>query len=255
MTDRHESRQALADKIRDEHLHGTGRSKFGFKILVVLIAVVAVGAMLWVQFAAPGSADDEVAAPQNSTEQFGFVHTSDAAANGDPVAVTIYEDYLCHSCKTFHDETAAYLAEQVAAGTVEVEYRPFAFLVNASSDEYTQRAANAAACVADLGGVDSFIVMQDLLLANQPAEGGAGLTDDQLTEFATQAGVDEAASCITERTFEGWVTQSLEGALAADVTSTPTIRVADVTILRSADGKQVMPGLEELQYAIEQVAK
>ncbi len=255
MSDRHESRQALADKIRDEHLHGTGRSKFGFKVLVVLVAVTAVAVMLWLQLAASGAADGDIAAPQNSTEQFGFLHTSDAAADGDPVSVTVYEDYLCPSCKIFHDETSAYLAEQVTAGTVEVEYRPFAFLVNASPDEYTQRAANAAACVADRGGVDEFIAMQDLLLANQPDEGAAGLTDDQLTEFAVQSGVDDAASCITDRTFESWVAQALDAAIDADVTSTPTIRVNDVTILRSADGKEVMPGLEEVQYAIEQLAE
>ncbi|GAA1316994.1 DsbA family protein [Leucobacter albus] len=255
MSDRHEGRQALADKIRDEHLHGSGRSKFVFKVLVALIAVVAAAAVLWLQFATSGTADSDVAAPQNSTEQFGFLHTSDAAAGRNPVTVTIYEDFLCPSCKVFHDETADYLAEQVTAGTIDVEYRPIAFLVNASPDEYTQRASNAAACVADLGGVGAFIAMHDLLLANQPEEGATGLTDDQLTEFAEQAGVADAVSCIADRTFESWAAQALDAAIDADVTSTPTIRVNDVTILRSADGKETMPGLEEVQYAIEQLAE
>lgn len=248
--DRSESRQALADRIREEHRHGTGRSKLGFKVLVVVIAVVAVAAALWVQFASPDDESDEATAPRNSTEGYGFVHSASEDAD-PPITVTIYEDFLCDSCQLFHEEAGEYLEAQVAAGAIAVEYRPISFLVNASTDEYSQRAANAAACVADLSGVEAFINMHDLLLDHQPEHGGAGLSDDELIDFAAQAGADDAASCITDRTFDDWVSQTLDAAIAEEVTSTPTIRVNGLTILRSVNGKEVMPGLEELQYAIE----
>lgn len=259
-----ESRQALADRIRRDHQRGTRKKGAGAKVLVTVLVVVACAALLWFQYLSSQRAADEIAVPRHATEDYGFLLTAASADGGDDAAdaeqpeglvpVVIYEDFLCPSCGLLHEQSGELLSSQVAGGLISLEYRPFAFLVNASPDEYSQRAANAAVCVADLAGVPAFVTMHGLLFEHQPAEGTAGPSDAELTAFAETAGAADAASCITERRFDAWVAESLQAAVAADVTSTPTIWVDGVSILKSTDGKQSMPGAEELQFAIEKAA-
>lgn len=243
------SRQALADKIRREHLHGKSKRGFTLKLFVIVIAACAAAALLWLQWQQRNS-DEEIATPRNATEQYGFVVSGGENADA-PVEVVIYEDFLCESCRVFHEDSAELLSSQVESGAISLEYRPFAFLTDASSNEYSQRAVNAAICVADSAGVESFVTMHDLLFEHQPAEGGPGPDDADLVAFAETAGASDVSDCITGRTFEAWAAQALDAAIAADVTSTPTVRVDGVTILRSTNGQESMPGPEELLYAIE----
>ena len=250
------SRQALADKIRREHLHGKSKRGFALKLFVIVIAVGAAVALLWFQWQQRNS-DEEIATPRNATEHYGFVLSDGAGDGGEDantaqlVEVVIYEDFLCESCRIFHEDSAELLSSQVESGAISLEYRPFAFLTDASSNEYSQRAVNAAICVADSAGVESFVTMHDLLFEHQPAEGGPGPDDAELVAFAETAGASDVSDCITDRTFEAWAAQALDAAIAADVTSTPTVRVDGVTILRSTNGQESMPGPEELLYAIE----
>jgi len=44
-----------------------------------------------------------------------------------------------------------------ASGEIAIEYRPYSFLLQQSTNEYSQRAWNAAACVNDKGGAKAFI--------------------------------------------------------------------------------------------------
>ena len=69
----------------------------------------------------------------------------------------------------------------VEDGKVKVEYRPIAFLDDASTTDYSSRALNALMVVLDESGQDAFEAYHRLLFENQPAEGTAGLTDDQLS--------------------------------------------------------------------------
>ena len=62
-----------------------------------------------------------------------------------------------------------------------------AFLDRASTTNYSSRALDAAAAVVDTAP-GSFQAFHDLLYANQPEEGSAGLTDAQLLDYAVQAG-------------------------------------------------------------------
>ena len=244
-------RQAMADRIRHEHLHGDPKRRLvGWVIALAVIAgAVALIAVILPLLPTPG--DDEAPEPANATEDYGFLLAPETDAAGEPIAVVLYEDFLCGSCRAFHDETGEFLTEQLEAGVISLEYRPIAFLLTASTDEYAQRAANAAVCVADEAGVEAYALMHDLLLEHQPEQGGAGLTDEQLTEFAAEAGATEAAECIEERTFEVWVGQALEASLAADVSVTPTVRVDGVNVVRLSDGQESIPGPEELEFAFD----
>ena len=110
-----------------------------------------------------------------------------------PVTVDLYEDFQCPNCKAFEAATGTTLAKLVADGTVQARYHGMAFLDTSANHDYSSRALNAAAVVVDAAGPTGFQKFHDLLYAHQPAEGGSGLTDEQLVEYAVQAGANAGA--------------------------------------------------------------
>src|SRR5204863_10129589 len=103
------------------------------------------------------------------------------------VVVDMYEDFQCPNCRDFEAADGATLKTWQQAGIVRLVYHPVAFLDQASSTHYSTRALDAAASVED-SSPDAFQAFHDLLYANQPAEGGAGLPDSTLARLAAQAG-------------------------------------------------------------------
>lgn len=220
-------------------------------MIVVVLALTAAVGLLWAQ-----SRDGaDAVAPQHASENYGFVLTPELAGGegdgGDAAELVLYEDFLCPSCTVLHEDSGAYLAEQVATAAITVEYRPMAFLSNSAGDEYSQRAANAAVCVADDAGVAAYVTMHDLLLEHQPASDGPGLSDAEIADYAAEAGAGDIDDCLAERTFGPWLDDALEASQAAGVSETPTLRVDGMTVVRSRDGEESMPGVEELRAVIE----
>ena len=116
------------------------------------------------------------------------------------------------------------LAKLVADGTVQAHYHGMAFLDTSANDQYSTRALNAAAVVVDAAGPDAFQTFHDLLFANQPAEGGAGLTDDQLVAVRRPGRRHRAARCehdIRDLTYGDWVKKATDQASKDGVTGTP----------------------------------
>ncbi len=143
------------------------------------------------------------------------------------MTVDLYEDFQCPNCKTFEDESGSTLAQLVADGTVQARYHGMAFLDTSANDDYSTRALNAAAVVVATAGPDAFQTFHDLLFANQPAEGGSGLTDDQLVAYADQAGASGGTveQDIRDLTYGDWVATATDQASKDGVTGTPTVFV------------------------------
>lgn len=201
--------------------------------LVVLVA----GSVL--VYRATSATGGDAAAPSGAT---GFGYQVPADAGADAVEVVVYEDFICPACQLFEQGAGAWLAEQRDAGEVVVDYRPVAFLDDASTTEYSTRAANAAACVADDAGLDAWVTMHDALFAEQPPEGGPGLDDARLAELAEESGADEAAAgCVEDGTYADWVAQGTDAASDDGVTGTPTVVV---------DGERVEPTQEAIEQAV-----
>lgn len=188
----------------------------------VAVIVVAVAAFVLVksQNKAKTVAAGGVA---GSTASYGFV-VGDTAA---PASLVVYEDFQCPACKSFEDLDGSTVDKYVADGKLKVEYRPIAFLNGQSSTEYSTRSLNAAACVTDNTDTTTFKKFHDLLYANQPAEGSAGLTDDQLITYAKQAGATSPAvgTCIKDQTFKDWASSATDAASRAGVSATPTAQL------------------------------
>lgn len=162
--------------------------------------------------------------------------SSELTGDPDVVDIVLYVDYLCPECSIFEDANADQIETWVAAGAATVEVHPVAFLDRMSlGSQYSTRAANAAACVANYSP-DSFFDFHRALFDNQPEAGTTGHDDEALVELVEKSGVTGVMSveqCITEVRFKKWVNaataRAFEGPLPNSdleaVTRTPTIIV------------------------------
>jgi protein-disulfide isomerase len=192
-------------------------------VVAAVLLVVAVVVVIAVQTSRT-STSASAAVPPNTVDGGTVVVVGSADA---PVTVDLYEDFQCPNCKAFEDESGATIAGLVADGTVQVRYHGMAFLDTSANDRYSTRALDAAAVVVDSAGTQAFQAFHDLLFANQPAEGGSGLTDDQLVQYATQAGATGTTvqQGIRDLTYGDWVKKATDQASQNGVTSTPTVFV------------------------------
>lgn len=152
------------------------------------------------------------------------------------IDVKIYVDYLCPNCGSFFQKDGDQLRAFVDSGAATVEVHPLAVLTTKSAgSQYSLRAANAAACVAEFSP-DHFYDFNQALFQKQPKEGRPGLTDAQLVSRAERSKVThlrDVRACVREGRFRGWVQAStaralsgpLPGASLPDITQTPTILV------------------------------
>jgi protein-disulfide isomerase len=212
--------------------------------VVAAVVVVAVVAVIVVQSARTSSSPD-AAVPANTVDGATAFAVGPADA---PVTVDVYEDFLCPACRQFEATTGDTLAALAADGTAQVRYHPIAILDRASTDDYSTRALNAAAVVGDAAGTEAFLAFHDALFAEQPAEGGPGLTDERLGELAAEAGASGAdvEEAITGLAYEDWTREVTDAASRAGVTGTPTVLV-DGAILQDRTPAGLRAAVEAAQ--------
>jgi protein-disulfide isomerase len=150
------------------------------------------------------------------------------AEAGKPVKVVAYIDFICPACKQFETAYGETLTKLRDEGKISLEYRPLGFLDLQSTTNYSSRAANAAACVVNTSP-DKYAAFADLLFERQPAEGGAGISDDELKKMATEVGAASIDSCVEEKTFRPYVKVATQEAANIGISATPTVFI---------DGKQ-----------------
>lgn len=222
------------------------RRRRGLAVVSAVVAVLVVVVGIGVVVQSARSKAQEVAAagtPKNLVDG-GVLVGRDTA----PVTVTLYEDFQCPACKDFETAAGQQLASWVADGTVKLDYRPIAILDRASSTRYSTRSLNAAAAVVSTSPA-AFQKFHDLLYAEQPAEGSAGLPDSRLVELAGQAGADSAAvsRALADKQYEGWAATVTDESSKAGVVQTPTVKVNGTEL------KQ--PTLENLTAAVDAAKK
>jgi protein-disulfide isomerase len=169
-------------------------------------------------------------------------------SSGTVADIRVYVDYLCPFCGTFETTNSAQMSQWVESGAATLEIHPISILTSKSAGtQYSLRAANAAACVANWSPEDFFAV-NSALFADQPEEGTAGHSDEDLKALVEAAGVTTSLSdineCIDETTFKSWVKSATDRALSGPIpnsslkaiTGTPTVLV---------NGKQYVGALED----------
>ena len=212
---RTERARAQAEERRKAAKRKEQLTRFG---LVGAVLVLIVGG--YFLFTNLGS-DKPDTPPEGASGDYGLV-VGEADA---PKSIVIYEDFLCPFCGDLEQTVGDQLDAAVEAGDVKVEYRPLPFLERIS--DYSPEAANAFAVVLEESGPEVAKAFHDLLYDNQPPESGPFPDEDDLVEWAVEAGAEEDAvrPGIEDISFEGWVEAAGDAASKAGINSTPTVLV------------------------------
>lgn len=160
-----------------------------------------------------------------------------ASPAGKPVQIVAYVDFICPICNNFEKTYGADLQTWRDSGKATVEYRPMGFLDQSSTTNYSSRAANAAACVANVSP-EKYNDYFQKLYANQPPENSAGLKNDELKKMATDVGAKDISACVDNGTYRPYVKVITAEALAYGVNGTPTVYVDGKKWDGSGDFKQ-----------------
>ncbi|WP_187977568.1 thioredoxin domain-containing protein [Mycetocola sp. JXN-3] len=149
--------------------------------------------------------------------------------------IRIYADYIASDMGEFQKANAEMLETLVKDGAITVEYHPIAPLASKSAgSQYSVRAANAAACVANFAP-DQFFAFNAAMYKDQPTEGTTGRSDDDLVKLAKDAKASDASSieeCITKQTYKGWVSSVTDTAMNQPVPNSKLDKVVTMpTIL------------------------
>lgn len=194
-------------------------------LVAVVVLVLFAGA---VGFGVYRAQSDAGALPAGATAAGVAVGDPDA-----PVTIDLYLDFQCPACAQYEQQTGATIDELVASGRARVVYHPVAYLNRYSSTQYSSRSSAAAGCAADAGVLPRFT---QLLFANQPPEGGAGLPDEQLVALGEQAGAGPGfATCVQDGRYADWTRSVTDAASRAGITATPTVLVNGQEVRRTAD--------------------
>jgi protein-disulfide isomerase len=183
-------------------------------VVVVLVAIGGLVVFLNNQATSPGAAPKANDTFNSETGAISFGDGEDTVA--------VFVDFQCPICASFEQQYGEQLEAAAADGRITLEYHPIAILDRYSQGtEYSSRSAGAAFCVAE-SNPDLYLDYSKTLFENQPAENSSGLTTDQLADFASQVGAEDAVSCITDETYRKF---GAAQAKAHDIGGTPTIEV------------------------------
>ena len=146
-----------------------------------------------------------------------------------PVRVDAFIDFLCPFCRQFELSSGPALASLVSDGLISLAYHPMNFLDEASTTNYSTRAAAASGCAADGG---RFAPYAHALFASQPPEGGPGLSDAELADIGRAMGLGGPAftRCLADARYLDWPPYVTARATALGVDSTPTVLVEGAAV-------------------------
>ena len=139
-----------------------------------------------------------------------------------------YSDYECPFCKSFHPTMKQVLEEY--GDSVAWVYRHYPLV---DIHPKAQKSAEAAECVASLGGKDAFWKFSDLLFERMP-----DIEISQLADLSAEAGVNSSAvqDCMDSNKFADKVNQSLKSGQEGGINGTPG------TVIITKDGKRDLIG-------------
>jgi len=120
--------------------------------------------------------------------------------------IVLYLDYASPKTATFAKANGSAIEQWLAAGYVTLEIHPVSTSTTAAND-YSKRAANALACVAN-SDPDHFLAVSDALLAAASTKNETKMSTTALHALITKAGVTstDVSGCISGYKYASWVT-------------------------------------------------
>ena len=247
---KNEKRQEARDKARELREKQSKQDKQKKIILQSSIAVAVVAIIAIVAYFVTSSVPEAAAGPRNMQSdgiKIGQNFVAERTPGLEPgeaptvsgenpagvAEINVFVDYSCPHCGDFEEVYGEQFRAWVADGTATVEYHPLSFLdPQTAGQRYSTRAANVAACVADIEP-DSFFGVNEALLLNQPARSGTvSYSDADLLAIAESAGVSnlaEVESCISDERFAGWVEEATMRAMG---TGPVTVRNSEIPVVQ-----------------------
>jgi protein-disulfide isomerase len=212
-------RSQQPSRVVREHLAKERRRRRTLWTTLIAVAVLVIAGLIgWSVYQSQKPTSN--ATPANTTaDGAGLV-----MAGSGPVTVEVYLDFICPFCKQFEASAGPMLDDLAAQNKIKLVWHTLGFLDEHSTTNYSTRAASSAGCASDGGKQQAY---GEALFANQPAEGGPGLSDDQLIEIGGRAGLNspEFAACVRDQKYKGWVAHVNDLAAQRGVNSTPTVYV------------------------------
>lgn len=215
------------------------QNNLGIPIAIVIAAALVAGAILYNgKNAEPAPGTAPTAQQQEEKETVVAPVTEKDHIRGNPNAAIMiieYSDYDCPFCKNFHETMKRIMDEYGVDGKVAWVYRHFP-LPQLHPNAIT--IAEAAECVAELGGNDAFWAFSDRVFNERGTNEPTDIT--RLPEFAKAAGVEEGAfkSCLESNKYEVQIVEDINEAIAAGGQGTPH------TIVTVGDQQGVINGAQ-----------
>jgi protein-disulfide isomerase len=228
MSSRVNERKKAARVVREQLARERRRQRTLWVSLAAVAVLVIAGMIGWAALASQDSA--EFTAPNGVAAG----DDTGVAVGSGPIKVDLYGDFICPACKAWEEANGAVIDNALATNKITLVFHPVAFLDGASSTRYSTRSSAASGCAAEGG---KFKEYADALYENQPPEGGAGLSDDELIRVGGTVGLADPdfAECVRDGTYKPWTEHVTEAASARGVTVTPTIFVNGKEIGRTPE--------------------
>ena len=176
-----------------------------------------------------------IAAQAPTRAPAGVTPEADGIVLGDGlVRVDAYIDFLCPFCRQFEERSGPVLNRLLDTGAISLVYHPLGFLDRLSTTRYSSRASAASGCASDFG---RFRRYKDALFANQPPEGGPGLSQEQLIELGRLAGLTDPGfgTCVANGVYLPWSEYVTLRAAERGVSGTPSVFVAGIPVPANGD--------------------
>lgn len=149
----------------------------------------------------------------------GVATAEEAENNGEPVRVTVFQDYDCVHCAQFETQYGDEIEELVKSGKITLEVRNLTFLDASSPSFYSARANNVAFAVAEQVSSEQFLEFQKEIFSYQ---GTGGLSNEELVDIASKYGAD-VQGAVSDNTWRPFVNVVTMESSTNGISGTPTI--------------------------------
>lgn len=192
--------------------------------VIVIVALVIAGGIGYLVYSSLKPAGP-VTTPTGVAEDQTYLQLGAEPDSGAPV-VELHIDFMCPVCGAFEEIHGEDIAQLVEDDQITLNLVPRRFLdAQSTTGDYSSRAANALVCVYE-EDEDTAIPFLQLLFANQPAEGSAGLDNEQILQYAMEAGATEAVGdCMESRTYQPWIRDVVDPWASENGGGTPYVEI------------------------------